>query len=142
MEIKLEPRGFKAAVAAAKRNPKKLRQRTKQGLSRIAQIGINIIQDRTGDGVGYKDGAFKPYSESYAAFRRKKDRTLTPNLTMSGNMLAAMTSKADHRKAEIFFRGAKESKKAAFNNQTRPFFGFSRDEQTKLLTAFERFITK
>ena len=142
MEIKLEPRGFKTAVAAAKRNPKKLRQRTKQGLSRIAQIGINIIQDRTADGVGYKDGAFKAYSESYAAFRRSKDATLTPNLEMSGKMLAAMTSKADHRKAEIFFRGSKESQKAAFNNKTRPFFGFSRDEEKRLLRAFERFITK
>ena len=140
MNFNLELRGFKNAVRQLKRNPKELKRLKKRGLQRIALIGINIIQDRTAQGQGYKDGAFKPYSESYAAFRAKKDRTLTPNLTMSGKMMAAMTSKANDKQAEIFFRGARESGKAAFNNQTRPFFGFSRDEEQKLLRSFERFL--
>jgi len=140
MNINIQPRGFRTASAALRRNPRELRKLQKRGLQRIALIGINIIQDRTAEGQGYKDGAFKPYSESYAAFRAKEGRTLTPNLTMSGNMMAAMTSKANHKQAEIFFRGAEESSKAAYNNQTRPFFGFSRDEEQRLLRAFERFI--
>lgn len=140
MNISLQSKGYKEAIRALKRNPRELKKLQKRGLQRIALLGINIIQDRTAEGQGYKDGAFKPYSESYAAFRSKKDRTLTPNLTMSGKMMAAMTSKANHKQAEIFFRGSKESGKAAYNNQTRPFFGFSRDEEQRLLRAFERFI--
>ena len=140
MNISLKSKGYREAIRALKRNPRELKKLQKKGLQRIALIGINIIQDRTADGQGYKDGAFKPYSESYAAFRSKKGRTLTPNLTMSGKMMAAMTSKANDKRAEIFFRGATESGKAAYNNQTRPFFGFSRDEEQRLLRAFERFI--
>lgn len=140
MNINIQPRGFRTANAALRNNPKKLKKLQKRGLQRIALIGINIIQDRTADGQGYKDGAFKPYSESYAEFRAKKNRTLIPNLTMTGQMLAAMTSKANHKRAEIFFRGKNASGKAAYNNKTRPFFGFSRNEEQRLLRAFERFI--
>jgi len=140
MNINIQPRGFRTANAALRRNPRELRKLQKRGLQRIALIGINIIQDRTAEGQGYKDGAFKPYSESYAAFRRSKGATLTPNLEMSGQMMAAMTSKANEKRAEIFFRGKDASGKAAYNNQTRPFFGFSRDEEQRLLRAFERFI--
>jgi len=119
---------------------KELQAKYKAALFRVAQIGINIILDRTKSGKGYKDGAFKPYSEKYAAFRAKKNRTLLPNLTISGNMLGAMTSKASHKQAEIFFRGKKESGKASGNNAIRPFFGFDRKEQKRLGKAFERFI--
>ena len=65
MEVKLKLQGFRNAIAATKRNPKELKRLQQKGLSRIAQIGINIIQARTEDGIGYKDGAFKPYSPSY-----------------------------------------------------------------------------
>ena len=147
MEIKLRLQGFNNAVAASKRNPRELKRLQKKGLSRIAQIGINIIQERTEDGIGYKDGAFKPYSgdlgsgTGYIAFRQRRGATTKPNLFLTGKMLGSMTSKVkSHRSAEIFFARASESKKAAFNNQTRPFFGFSRDEEKKLLKHFERFI--
>tara|TARA_R110000744_G_scaffold327575_1_gene433271 strand:+ start:64 stop:486 length:423 start_codon:yes stop_codon:yes gene_type:complete len=124
--------------------PKKLRKKIqakyKSALFRVAQIGINIIQDRTKQGKGYKDGAFKRYSEKYAAFRSEKGATLRPNLELSGNMMAAMTSKANYKRAEIFFRGKEESGKASGNNASRPFFGFSRDEQVELGKSFERFI--
>jgi len=139
MKVKLETKPRNLA-SIPKKMRKELQAKYKSALFRVAQIGINIIQDRTAQGQGYKDGAFKPYSERYAAFRSKKDRTLTPNLKISGNMIAAMTSKANDKQAEIFFRGAKESSKAAYNNQTRPFFGFSRDEEKRLSRAFERFI--
>jgi hypothetical protein len=119
---------------------KELQAKYKAALFRVAQIGINIIQDRTKSGEGYKGGAFKPYSEKYAAFRAEKGATLTPNLELSGTMLAAMTSKANHKQAEIFFRGNEESGKASGNNAIRPFFGFDRKEQERLSKAFERFI--
>ena len=47
-----------------------------------------------------------------------------------------MTTKANGKQAEIFFSRATESKKAAMNNKTRPFFGFSRKEQQRLSEVF------
>tara|TARA_R110001632_G_scaffold74730_1_gene170676 strand:+ start:767 stop:1189 length:423 start_codon:yes stop_codon:yes gene_type:complete len=109
-------------------------------LHRTAQVGINIVQDRTKRSVSYKGGAFKAYSAGYAEFRTSIGATLAPNLEVSGNMLGAMTSKANHKQAEIFFRGPEESKKAAFNDKIRPFLGFSREEQNRLARTFERFL--
>lgn len=137
VQIKTKPRDLSKIP---KEMRKELQAKYKAALFRVAQIGINIIQDRTKTGTGYKGGAFKPYSEKYAAFRAEKNRTLQPNLTMSGKMLAAMTSKANYKQAEIFFRGKDESDKASGNNELRPFFGFSRDEQAELSKRFERFI--
>jgi hypothetical protein len=51
-----------------------------------------------------------------------------------------MTSKANHKQAEIFFRGKEESGKASGNNAIRPFLGFSREEEGRLAGVFERFI--
>lgn len=140
MDITLRLRGFREALRRTRNNPRELKRLQKRALSRVAQIGINIIQARTEDGVGFKDGAFRPYSPGYAAFRASRGRGQRPNLFFTGQMLGSMTSKANHRKAEIFFGRASESKKAAFNNQTRPFFGFSRDEERELLRDLERFI--
>ena len=50
----------------------------------------------------------------------------------------SMTSKADKQKAVIYFTRASEAKKAAMNNKTRPFFGFSRKEQKQLSSIFFR----
>ena len=139
MNIRLRLRGFREALRRTRNNPRELKRLQKRGLSRVAQIGINMILARTADGVGFKDGAFRPYSPAYAAFKSSRGG-ITPNLFLSGNMLGAMTSKANHRRAVIFFSRAKESKKAAFNNKTRPFFGFSRDEERQLLRHLDRFI--
>lgn len=124
--------------------PKNMRKayeaKLKTAFFRVAQIGINIIQGRTKEGYGYKGGRFKPYSEKYAAFLVKKNRDTFPNLIYSGNMMAAMTSTANSKKAEIFFRGKTESGKASGNNKIRPFFGFDKDEKKRIARAFERFI--
>ena len=110
----------------------------KRALSITAQQGINIIEDRTEDGVGYKGGAFKGYSEKYAKFRRDKGRGKNVDLQFSGRMLGSMTSKADKKKAKIFFTRAEEAKKAAMNDKTRPFFGFNRQEEKQLANVFFR----
>jgi len=137
VNIKTSPRNF---GGIPKKMSAELKAKYKTALWRVAQIGINIIQDRTKSGVGFKDGKFKPYSEKYAAFLVEKNRDTFPRLNYSGNMMAAMTSRANHKQAEIFFRGATESGKASGNNKTRPFFGFNRDEEKRLAKAFGRFI--
>ena len=110
----------------------------KRALSITAQEGINIIEGRTEDGVGYKGGAFKGYSEKYAKFRSAKGRGKNVDLQFTGRMLGSMTSKADKRKAKIFFTRAEEAKKAAMNNKTRPFFGFNKQEEKQLANIFFR----
>ena len=62
----------KKVQAALKKKGKDIGKSMKRALSITAQQGINIIEDRTQDGVGYKGGAFKGYSEKYAKFRRAK----------------------------------------------------------------------
>ncbi len=128
----------KKVQAALKKKGKDIDKSMKRALSITAQQGINIIEDRTQDGVGYKGGAFKGYSEKYAKFRRAKGRGKNVDLQFSGRMLGSMTSKADRKKATIFFTRAEEAKKAAMNDKTRPFFGFNRQEEKQLANVFFR----
>jgi hypothetical protein len=122
-----------------KKRGKELRDSIKKALSITAQHGINIILDRTKEGVGYKGGAFKSYTPEYAAFRTSRNRSVEPpNLTFSGRMLGSMTTTANRKRAEIFFTTGDESRKAAFNNKTRPFFGFSDAETVELRNMFAR----
>lgn len=128
----------KKVQAALKKKGKDIDKSMKRALSITAQQGINIIEDRTQDGVGYKGGAFKGYSEKYAKFRRAKGRGKNVDLQFSGRMLGSMTSKADRKKATIFFTRAEEAKKAAMNDKTRPFFGFNKQEEKQLANIFFR----
>ena len=123
---------------ALKQKGKDVGKSMKRALSITAQEGINIIEARTEDGVGYKGGAFKGYSAKYAKFRRDKGRGKNVDLQFSGRMLGSMTSKADRKKATIFFTRAEEAKKAAMNDKTRPFFGFNRKEEKQLAKTFFR----
>lgn len=124
-------------------------------LSATAQKGITTILDRTERGVGYK-GAFSRYTPEYA--RRKAegwpqaqgrrafsgDPSGAVNLMVTGNMLGSMTAKLDKQKltAEIRFTRAGEAKKAFFNNQKRPFFGFNQKEKMILRKFFYKRLTK
>ena len=118
-----------------------VKAKTKLGLSRAAQQGINIIQDRMDKGQEIEGGKFKPYTEKYAAFRAKEGKQPFPNLQFTRGMRNAMTTRANSRMAEIFFTTGDEAKKAAFNDKSRPFFGFSNDEENKLSDIFFKAVT-
>jgi hypothetical protein len=109
-----------------------------RALIQTAQFGTNLILDRTADGQGYKGGSFASYSAKYALFRKIKGRQVAPvDLNFSGKMLGAMASaKVKTGVAKIYFTRAAEAKKAAFNNQKRPFFGFNRNEQSRVQEFF------
>ena len=126
----------KKVKAELEKKGKDVGQSLKRALSITAQEGINIIERRTARSVGFKGGKFTKYSPKYARFRRFWGRTNRPNLEFSGEMLGSMTSKADRKKATIFFTRPDEAKKAAGNNKLRPFFGFSRKEEKKLGDIF------
>jgi hypothetical protein len=44
----------------------------------------------------------------------------------------------NRRTARIYFSNQEASKKAAFNNQTRPFFGFNDKEEERLGRFFRK----
>lgn len=128
----------KKVKAALRKKGKDVNASLKKALSITAQEGINIIEARTEDGTGYEGGAFKRYSKKYEKFRRAKGRGSAVDLQFTGRMLGAMTSKSTKKKATIFFTRAEEAKKAAMNNKTRPFFGFTKKEQKQLGSIFFR----
>ena len=136
MQVKINTNAKEIAKRVGKKG-NELSASVKRALLITAQQGVNVIQDRTAKGVGYK-GAFASYTPEYAAFRSEKGRGTKPDLNFTGQMLGAMTVSADSKKAEIFFTRATESKKAAMNNKSRPFFGFSSREEKQLSKVFFR----
>ena len=117
-------------------------------LLQTAQFGTNLILDRTAKGVGFT-GRFKSYTPEYV--KRKGQGwsstgrtrgfggapTSPVNLTLRGEMLGAMASaKVKSGVAKIYFTRSTEAKKAAFNNKTRPFFGFNNLEEDRLRKFF------
>lgn len=127
-------------------NGKKTDDAAKIALSRTAQQAINVILKKTKSGVDADDNPFKPYSkkgsgDGYYGWRKRRGKSLTPNLSNKGQMLAAMTSKVQGTKATIFFSSAAESKKAAFNQKSRPFFKLSARTRGQLTKFFIRNLT-
>ena len=135
MDVKVNTNAKDIAKRVGKKG-KELSASIKKALSITAQAGINIIEDRTSKGVGFKGGKFNGYTATYAAFRASRGRGTNPDLQFTGQMLSSMTSRANSKQAEIFFSRATESKKAAMNNKSRPFFGFSDREEKQLAQVF------
>jgi hypothetical protein len=148
VKVDIKPKSFKGI---AKKRQAEIKAGITKALSKTAQVGINIILDRTEKGQGY-EGKFKPYSKGYAIAKkngwpRSKDRRSFSgdasgivNLNVTGTMIGGMTSKANSKRAVIFFTNPKITKKAVHNNKTRPFFGFNRLEEKQLAETFERFL--
>ena len=108
-------------------------------LSELAEYLNTQLEGDSGKEINGRP--FKPYDEKYAAFRKSRGRGTKVDLQFTGRMRGSMTSKADDKKAKIFFTRAEEAKKAAMNNKTRPFFGFSAKEEKELAKVFFRAIT-
>lgn len=102
-----------------------------------AQLGENLILDRTQRGIGIM-GTFSPYSVGYALFRQKKGRGINVDLNFTGSMLGSMVADKNRGYAEIKFSRASESRKAYFNNQKRPFFGFNANEKRRLVEFMKK----
>jgi len=137
MLIKMTTNFDSIAKIVGKRG-KQLKASTKLALLRTGLAGVNMIEDRTAKGRSFKGSMFKKYNAQYAAFRSSRGRGTKPNLEFTGRMLGSMSVVSNHKEAEIFFTRGTEAKKAAMNNEKRPFFGFSRNERKKLVSVFER----
>lgn len=140
MEIKIKSNAKDIARRVGKKG-KELSDSVKRALSITGQVGLTIIEDRTAKGEQINGLDFEPYSEEYTWFRAKNGRSVSNvDLSFTGNMLSSMSVKANSRYATIFFTRAREAKKAAGNNKTRPFFGFSRNEEKRLGKVFFRYL--
>jgi hypothetical protein len=119
------------------RRLKALPQNIDRALAITAQQGVNIILDRTERGKGI-NSVFTPYTEKYAKFRQQRGRKIFPvDLNFTGRMLGSMTTERVRSGVQrIKFSRAEESRKAYFNNQKRPFFGFSQSEKAILAKFF------
>jgi len=95
-------------------------------IDEVAEIAI-----RTLSGTDVEGKPFEPYTPKYAEFRKKKGRTAgLPNLSFTGNMLAAMRARFEKRPGRltgiIGFLDTKERKKALGNQEHRNWFGLPR----------------
>ena len=132
--------------------PKKLDSKVNKALAATAERGIGMILDRTAKGIGI-NGRFAAYSPGYAnakkqGWDRSKNRRAfngdpsgKVNLQVHNNMLSSMRSQVNmDQTAEIKFSRLSEAKKAAWNNQKRPFFGFNQREKRYLRRFFGKYI--
>jgi len=149
VKVDIKPKSFKGI---AKKRQAEIKAGIKLALSRTAQVGINIIQDRTAKGDDINGQRFEDYSKGYAKAKKSgwpksKDRSSFSgdasgivNLNVTGKMTGGMTSKANSSRAVIFFTNPKITERAMINDSIRPFFGFSRLEEKQLAKTFERFL--
>lgn len=134
LNVNITPKDLRGLLP---RERKAILKKRKRALLATAVKGSEIILERTAKGQGFKS-AFPAYSEKYAKFRRETGRSTRPDLFYSGNMLGNMTQKANSNQAVIYFSRSAEAKKAAFNNELRPFMGFDRRESQELSAFFAR----
>lgn len=136
MQVKIDTNAKKVSNLLGKQD-KELSASFRKALSITAIKGMEIIKARTAKGRDKDGGRFVRYSEKYLNFRASQNKSVPfPTLNFSGKMLGSMTTKANSRRAEIFFAGAEQSAKALHNDKTRPFFGFSRQEEDRLSKVF------
>lgn len=121
--------------AIVKEQPKKVGK----ALGKTASLGINILLDRLTVGQGLK-GAFKPYSEQYAWHRQNvkpKAQVKFVDLKRTGAMWGSLTiTKLTRSQAVISGTDAFNRKKIANTDKQRRWFGFTPDEEKRLVRFF------
>ena len=113
--------------------------RVDEGLNQAALLARQLIKDRTAQGIGV-NGRFRAYSASYELHRLQRGFSATPNLFYTGKMLGSMAIKNGKGYAELYFRGAAENKKAAMNNELRPFFALNDKEMDQVANKFRQYV--
>ena len=95
-------------------------------VDKLREEGLNIetgIINRTQSGKDVKRNAFKKYSASY---QKKKGGKV--NLTATGAMLHAISSKNIKNGLRFYFNASSETKKASWNQKLRKFFGVDKTQ--------------
>ena len=109
----------------------------KRAMRRAAAEGVNRINKRTSLGLDVNEQPFRPYSDAYKGFRASKGRPVDKvKLIFTGRMRGAMTSGLQGQDGLIFFSSRAESRKAAKNNRTRPFFGLNKSDRRAIRDVY------
>ena len=136
LRVNTKPKDLTNATRQARRDTS--RGITK-AIGKTGTLGKSIILDRTKLGKGI-NSAFKPYTPEYMAVLEEEGKPSdTVDLYNTGQMLRSMqTKQLNSRTVQIYFDNPEAAKKAAFNNEARPFFGFSAKEEQRLSTYFRK----
>ena len=136
IDVKAFPEDFTKITRAQRRD---LKRGVTKGIAAAALKGKEIIDNRTADGIGI-NGAFAPYTKNYLKSLEAAGYPTTPvDLENEGDMLRSMQAKVtSSNEAMLYFDNALQAKKAAFNNQSRPFFGFNDKEEKRLANVFRK----
>ena len=126
----------------------KLKRTALDRLERESQRAVSdettAIVMRTRAGLDVDGAPFKRYSAQYSDYRAEKGRNITPDLTWTGRMLAAITYRVERLSSEIvgtvFFNSTAEAAKARYNQTTRRFFGFSKEQVRRIVERLQKAI--
>lgn len=140
LQVTIKPRDLAKIIKQEERDVKR---GIDKAIGRVGSLGKQIILQRTKVGEGV-DGPFKAYTAAYMSRLNRQGKPDSPvDLFNTGQMLRSMqVRQANSRTAEIYFDNPTAAKKAAFNDQTRPFFGFNAKEEDRLVALFRREIDK
>lgn len=134
VNIDTKPRDLRKMVQKLGRT---FTQNHKRAMRRAAAEGVNRINKRTSLGLDVNDKPFRPYSDAYKGFRASKGRPVDKvKLIFTGRMRGAMTSGLQGQDGLIFFSSRAESRKAAQNNRTRPFFGLNKSDRRAIRDVY------
>jgi hypothetical protein len=136
IKVDLKPKDIEGLMRSERKSVEK---GVNRAIGRTASLGKQIILRRTKTGQGF-EGAFDGYSGGYVkALERKGFPTSPVDLFATGQMLNSMQVETlNRRTARIYFSNPEASKKAAFNNRSRPFFGFNDKEEDRLGRFFRK----
>ena len=118
---------------------RKFPEATDKALSVATIYGMKTIKDRTAKSVSVNGTAFMRYSEGYRKWKRRYAGKggAKPNLFLHGSMLGSMTTGIKNGDGRIYFARKAESKKAMWNDKTRPFFDLNGGERKEIMDEFE-----
>jgi len=136
VDVAIFPRDLSKITRKARRD---IDRGITKGIGKAALLGKDIIDSRTKVGRGI-DRAFGEYSDRYVTWLENNGYPSFPvDLEVTGDMMRSMQAKVTgSREAMIYFDNAFSAKKAAFNNETRPFFGFNDKEEKRMAAAFRK----
>jgi len=136
LRVNTKPKDLTKITKKPKRN---ISRGITKAIGKTGTLGKSIILDRTKLGKGI-NSAFKPYTPEYMAVLSEEGKPDSPvDLYNTGQMLRSMqTKQLNSRTAQIYFDNPEAAKKAAFNNEARPFFGFNPKEEQRLSTYFRK----
>lgn len=113
---------------------RELEDNMKSALVAVAADALVSVRMRVAKGVGLDDKPMKAYSPGYAKRKKDKGRQVKKrDLTMTGTMLGSLhvadvEQDGDRFSVAVTFGDARSKQLALYNQQTSPWFGFSKND--------------